>query len=498
LQKIQEEQNNVETYVKLEIKTWPSSSKGIFNYLEKKLKHVIDKIIESYFYVRKDNDIIEKNKSQMIFNNNDGNILFKIRKSIKYKNKYEIICPIFKHMKKNYFNTTQLANAVWFIIRPETDFCKNENENYILNENDCLKLGNKIYEIIKLNIHPNENDIYNENNYEYNISQINKGKGSIFNIDIEYYQYSVTDDYNDKKIEPNEGESNNENVENNNSDIIKNKDEDEKEILEKKINYEKNNNDDNNKNKKKENNDNQLDKGNESTNNEKEKNKKNKNTNNNNNNRIDNNNNSIKEIDENGRCRICYISQSTKDNPKLRICSCKDYIHFECLKQYIKTKIEVNENPKFTVQTYICSKFNCEVCLSPYPLRFRIKEFNKIYDLIDFNLAPELDYLVLESLDYMKDEKNYKLIHVVQLIDEKISIGRNTTNDIIDTDISVSRSHAVLNYNKEKGYITIENRSQKFGTLVLIKGKIPIKEKKIGFQVGKSFVTACTIKGGGE
>ena len=67
--------------------------------------------------------------------------------------------------------------------------------------------------------------------------------------------------------------------------------------------------------------------------------------------------------------------------------------------------------------------------------------------------------MVLESLDYIKDGMNNKIIHVIQLINDKISIGRNFFNHIIDGDISVSRDHAVLNYNKEKGDITIENRN---------------------------------------
>ena len=161
---------------------------------------------------------------------------------------------------------------------------------------------------------------------------------------------------------------------------------------------------------------------------------------------------------------------------------------------YIKTKIEIHENSKFTVKTYICPKFNCEVCLSTYPLRFRIKEYNKIYELIDYNIAPELDYIVLESLDYIIEDKNYKMIHVVQLFKDKINIGRSHFNDIIDTDISVSREHAVLNYNKREGIITIENKSQKFGTLVLVRGNITVKEKKISFQVANNYITASMIE----
>ena len=203
----------------------------------------------------------------------------------------------------------------------------------------------------------------------------------------------------------------------------------------------------------------------------------------------DKENNDIENV-FNEKCRICFDIQSTKENPKLRLCSCKDCIHFECLKRYINTKIEIQENLKGTVKTYICQKFNCDVCLEPYPLRFKILEYNKIYTLIDYNIGPEINHIVLESLDYIKDGTNLKIVHVVQLIDDKIYIGRSTENDILDFDISVSRKHAVLKYNRENGNLTIENRSEKFGTLVLIKGNIKIKEKKICFQVGNSFITA--------
>ena len=97
-------------------------------------------------------------------------------------------------------------------------------------------------------------------------------------------------------------------------------------------------------------------------------------------------------------------------------------------------------------------------------------------------------------MDYIIEGFNYKIIHIVQLINDSINIGSNNTNDIIDTDKSVSRKHAVLKYNKEKGYITIENRSETYGTLVLIKGNITVKEKTIGLQVGRSYVTACMIE----
>ena len=105
-------------------------------------------------------------------------------------------------------------------------------------------------------------------------------------------------------------------------------------------------------------------------------------------------------------------------------------------------------------------------------------------------MPSELDYIILESLDYIKDNSNLKIVHIVKLNGDDISIGRYETNDIIDTDISVSRNQATMTYNKDNGKLILENLSEKFGTLVLVKGNIKMKEKKIHLQVGKSYITA--------
>ena len=454
----QSKKKETKPYLQVDIKSL-NNSDGIYNYQLSQYKHFHDEIDKSFFYMRKNNNDIDKKESQELFDNNDGDVLCRIKKSLKNQNKYEMINPLLKPMKKNKNNINQLNNAAWYVIpgNSEIDLC--ENEDYILNENDIIKFARKKYEIIKININNSENNIKKENNLVYNISQINKKKGSVFNLNVEPYHYIA---------EHNVEKAVNENVKNNNYNIIKKIDTDE--VKENKIN-----------------------------------NKKENNIERNNNNDIYNENvsefystyektNTKNEYEENQRCRICFDIESTKENPKLRLCSCKTYIHFECLKNYIKTKVELKQNLDFTVQTYICKKFNCEVCLAPYPLRFRIKEYNKIYELINYNIAKDLDYIVLESLDYIMEGFNYKIIHVVKLNNDSINIGRNNTNDIIDTDTSVSEKHAVLKYNKEKGYITIENRSERYGTLVLIKGNITVKEKTIGLQVGRSYVTACMIE----
>ena len=149
----------------------------------------------------------------------------------------------------------------------------------------------------------------------------------------------------------------------------------------------------------------------------------------------------------------------------------------------------MTENSKRTVTTYTCLKFNCDICLKPYQLRFRILEFDRIYELIDLNLPEETDYICLESLDFIKDNNNIKKVHIVKLINEKINIGRNNCNDIIIEDISVSNDHAVLKYNKNNKSLFLENKNGKYGTLVLVRGNIKIREEKTYFQIGSTHIS---------
>ena len=422
------------------IKTWKTESNGIYNYKSgsSEILQVNDTISKNVYVIRKRNNRIIKAYQNSEYNDEDE-ILFLIRKSFKTQ-KFEIVNPVRKLLKKNDYNINALNRRMWYIVKPKDYYNENINEEYDLNENDIIKLGRRKFEIIKKNINAKEKrfDI-NQDNDNYSISEMNQKKGSIFNIDLEPDHYQITENEIEKKISQ----------------------ENEKNLL----------------------------KTNDLTPQNSEINNKVSNINTQDN--IDedfNNNNGNEEL-----CRICFDYKSTKNNPKLRLCQCKDYIHYECLKAYLSTKLEINENAKGNVKTYNCNKFNCDVCLAPYPLRFRIAEFNKLYELIEINMPKELDYVILESLDYIKDNGNIKTVHLVELNDEEINIGRFDTNDIIDTDISVSRKHAVMKYNKETGGLFLENLSEKFGTLVLIKGNIKMNDKKIHFQVGKSYIVANLV-----
>ena len=97
--------------------------------------------------------------------------------------------------------------------------------------------------------------------------------------------------------------------------------------------------------------------------------------------------------------------------------------------------------------------------------------------------------MILESLECVKEKDNIKRIHVIQLTEDEIYIGRNGINDVIDEDLTVSRNHAILKYNRAEGEVVLENRSETYGTLVLIKGNIKMKSKNLNLQIGNSFIT---------
>ena len=115
--------------------------------------------------------------------------------------------------------------------------------------------------------------------------------------------------------------------------------------------------------------------------------------------------------------------------------------------------------------------------------------------LLDF--TSNFDYIILESLDDIKNDiKNInkkKSIYIIEFKDnENINIGRNDKNDFVIEDPTVSKVHAVIKYNKNRELI-LENKSKGFGTTVLIKGNIKMKEKDINFQVGSSYIKAKII-----
>ena len=193
-------------------------------------------------------------------------------------------------------------------------------------------------------------------------------------------------------------------------------------------------------------------------------------------------------------CKICYSEDNDKENnPLVHLCNCNGglrFSHFLCIKKWMETKLVIKENEKKTVKSYNIKSFNCEICKTPYPFKFKLKGVEKPFELIDLQKPVNCDYIVLESLNQMKDNCNIKSIHVIQLTGDELTVGRGHESDVRINDISVSRSHAKLKYNIDEGTLLLRDLKSKFGTLILIKKPLKIKEKKIHLQIGRTYIEA--------
>ena len=175
------------------------------------------------------------------------------------------------------------------------------------------------------------------------------------------------------------------------------------------------------------------------------------------------------------------------------LCNCNGglrFSHFECIKKWMETKLITKENEKKTVKSYNIKSFNCEICKTPYPFKFKLNGVEKPFELIDLQKPLDCDYIILESLNQMKENCNIKSIHVIQLTGDELTIGRGHESDVRINDISVSRSHAKLKYNPTEGTLLLRDLKSKFGTLILIKKPLKIKERKIHLQIGRTYIEA--------
>ena len=169
------------------IKTWKTVNlDGIHNYKDSSnINIIIFKINKNSYMIRNCDDIIVKKNQQSEFDSEeDGEILFFIRKSFR-TGLFELINPINKKIIKDIYNTNNLNNRLWYVIKSKEINNENDNEDYILNENDIIKIGRVKFDIIKININSNKKNILSHNNTDnYNICELNKKIGPIFDINL--------------------------------------------------------------------------------------------------------------------------------------------------------------------------------------------------------------------------------------------------------------------------------------------------------------------------
>jgi len=168
---------------------------------------------------------------------------------------------------------------------------------------------------------------------------------------------------------------------------------------------------------------------------------------------------------------VCWEKTSTPENPLLNSCQCDGsvrYIHYDCLKFWLKQKMVKKEEPNLI--SYTWKQFECEICKKPYPYVFRSNGISYRLVDVDQDIPAERNFLLLESLTFEKNSS--RMVHLIMPDTEKkvFKLGRGHESDVRVSDISVSRCHALVKYNDDNGRFYLEDNLSKFGTLVLAKG----------------------------
>jgi hypothetical protein len=168
------------------------------------------------------------------------------------------------------------------------------------------------------------------------------------------------------------------------------------------------------------------------------------------------------------QCKICWSDDQSTENPLLCSCKCDGsvrYIHYDCLKHWLKQKMTTNEQESCV--SYTWKQFECEICKTPYPYVFRTQ--GRKYRLVDVALPQTGNFLWLESMTFEKNSS--RMVHVIRPQPNgktEFKMGRGHEADLRVSDISVSRCHAIIKYDASTTQqFYLEDNLSKFGTLVL-------------------------------
>jgi len=376
----------------------------------------------SYLIIKTDNSLQKVNIPEEELDPN-SEFLFGIRK-ISKDNSYKIInsLKISNQTEKTKEEIQNLRKKLWYLVNSGEDKDK-INEDYILNENDIIRLGDCFFEVIRKKVKKIDNSSNNNSNNKdqlYDISDLNNKFGPVFKFD---------------KDKGEKTEQNNQNNQSNQSNI-------------------------------------------------------------NNINNINNKNNSTIKKDN-------LEDSNINENPIIKLCDC--YNHFNCIKEQLFSKLEIEQKlDKEKVISFNLDEFKCNVCGKNLPLRF--EKSGKIYNFLEFD---KMDYIVLEYLgksfiqssnentgEKKNENEELKKVYIIKLENGILKIGRNNKdniNDIVIPDLTISRNHAVLKFNKENGNLILENKNEKnaekTSTFVLIKDNFTLKREKIKFLTGKCYIT---------
>lgn len=110
----------------------------------------------------------------------------------------------------------------------------------------------------------------------------------------------------------------------------------------------------------------------------------------------------------------------------LKICKCKGsmlQLHLGCLKAWLNHKVSQKHFHHKPGVSYTLKSFNCEICKEPYPCtisfkKVKIKYKDEIFNLLDYFVPEFQNYIILQSLNSIKENEYPLSIHIIMFTED--------------------------------------------------------------------------------
>lgn len=196
---------------------------------------------------------------------------------------------------------------------------------------------------------------------------------------------------------------------------------------------------------------------------------------------------------------FCPIPKiDSKDYYESKLCNCyeicfckceKKFLHYHCFEKFVNKIVDPKENKNKTVKSYYLDKFCCNKCKCTYPFTFIIGDYDEVYNVLNYKLPKKKNYIILESLGHKNKNNEFKKsVHLIELSDNPIKIGRKNNNDIIIDDSSIKDEHAEIFLDNNKQVI-LKNLNDN-ETDILLREKLIINENKIHIKTKNAEIEA--------
>lgn len=200
------------------------------------------------------------------------------------------------------------------------------------------------------------------------------------------------------------------------------------------------------------------------------------------------------EISKTAPCRICLMEGSGDEgdyDPLIRPCKCKGsiaYVHLGCLRHWIKGRLNFSDGQN---GTYFYRSLACELCKHTYPTYVHTGSTKETLVEVPKTQPP---FIVLENMVRDSQQHNSRGLHVVSLAGKKdLKLGRGHESDIRIADVSISRHHATIRYTGHS--FVLEDNNSKFGTLVALRKPVPVPQRGMSVQVGRTVLKLSAAGG---